>query len=94
MIVVSCNVVHWPLFFLKLWARREDSAGAGGDGDEIPFDVKINVVGVVDFKNEKTKARCKGWLCLQSTNKLRVDIISPTCDFDGQLTLRTGEWNG
>ena len=93
----TSNMVNLPSRFLcpwftKVWVRHEDRLDSG-DRDEIPFNDIKNILAVVDFKNEQTKARCQGWLCLASTKKLKADIIFPAFDFDCRLTLRKSEWD-
>ena len=80
-------------WFTKVWVRQEDRSDSGGDRDEIPFNDIKNIVAELDLKNEQTKARCRAWLCLPPTKKLKVDIIFPAFDFDCRITLRKSEWD-
>lgn len=59
----------------------------------IPFHDLKNVVEELRFEDDSTRARCRGWLVLQSKKFLQVNIIFPGSDVDCRISLRalTGE---
>ena len=54
----------------------------------IPFSDVSNVVEELRFEDESTRARCRGWLVLQSKKFLQSDIVFPGCNIDCRLFIR------
>lgn len=62
----------------------------------IPFGDLKNVLEELHFEDESTRARCRGWLVLQSKKFLQANIIFPGCKTDCRIIIRalTGEHTG
>ena len=86
---MSTNVIDRVNSF-KVWVKDKEHEGDLEDAP-IPFKDIKNILEEFCFTDERTNERCKGWLCLPSTRKLRADIIFPACDFDCRLTIRTSK---
>lgn len=54
----------------------------------IPFSDVKNILGEIQFKDESTRSRCRGWLVLKSRKYLQADIFFPGCEFDCRLHIR------
>ena len=54
----------------------------------IPFSDLKNVVEELRFEDESTRARCRGWLVLQSKKFLQSNIIFPGSNIDCRITIR------
>ena len=59
----------------------------------IPFRDLKNVVEELRFEDEPTRARCRGWLVLQSKKFLQANIIYPGSDIDCRLSIRARSGN-
>ena len=53
-----------------------------------PFSDVKNILKEIEFKDETTRSRCRGWLVLRSRNYLQADILFPGCAFDCRLNIR------
>ena len=59
----------------------------------IPLSDIKNILKEIQFDDEATRTRCRGWLVLKSRKYLQADILFPSCEFDCRFTIRgrTGE---
>jgi len=71
----------------KVWVARKGVKKKLED-IPIPFSDLKNVVEELHFEDELTRARCRGWLVLQSQKFLQADIISPGCKIDCRIIIR------
>lgn len=60
----------------------------------IPFSDVKNIVEELRFEDEATRARCRGWLVLQSKKFLQANILFPGCESDCRISIRalTGDF--
>ncbi|XP_068751300.1 uncharacterized protein [Montipora capricornis] len=74
----------------KVWIAKNDNSRAREDLEsiEIPFSDVKNILEEIDFEDEATRQRCRGWLVLPSRKYLLADILFPGCEFDCRLTIR------
>ena len=70
---------------VQVWVAKED---AKLEDIPIPFSDVKNILEKIDFKDELTRLRCRGWLVLPSRRYLQADILFPGCEFDCRLTIR------
>ena len=71
----------------QVWVAKRN---VGKKLEDIPAplsDVK-NILKKIEFKDETTRSRCKGWLVLPSRKYLQADILFPGCAFDCRLHIR------
>ena len=54
----------------------------------IPFSDVKNVLEEIQFEDETTQSRCRGWLVLKSRKYLQTDILFPGCELDCRFTIR------
>lgn len=54
----------------------------------IPFRDLKNVVEELRFEDEATRARCRGWLVLQSKKFHQANIIFPGSNVDCRISIR------
>lgn len=59
----------------------------------IPFRDLKNIVEELRFEDEPTRARCRGWLVLQSKKFLQANIVFPGSDIDCRLSIRARSGN-
>ena len=59
----------------------------------IPFRDLKNIVEELRFEDEPTRARCRGWLVLQSKKVLQANIMFPGSDIDCRLSIRARTGN-
>ncbi|PFX18898.1 hypothetical protein AWC38_SpisGene16699 [Stylophora pistillata] len=71
----------------KVWVANQD-VGKKLEEMPIPFHDLKNVVEELRFEDEPTRARCRGWLVLESKNFLRINIMFPGSDIDCRINLR------
>ncbi|PFX14682.1 hypothetical protein AWC38_SpisGene21145 [Stylophora pistillata] len=71
----------------KVWVVNKD-VGKKLEEIPIPFHDLKNIVEELRFEDEPTRARCRGWLVLQSKKIIQVNIIFPGSDIDCRITLR------
>ena len=53
-----------------------------------PFSDVKNILKEIEFKDEATRSRCRGWLVLPSRKYLQANILFPGCAFDCRLHVR------
>ena len=71
----------------QVWVAKRN---VGKKLEDIPAplsDVK-NILKKIEFKDETTRSRCRGWLVLPSRKYLQADILFPGCAFDCRLHIR------
>ena len=54
----------------------------------IPFSDVKNVLEEIQFEDETTQSRCRGWLVLKSRKYFQTDILFPGCELDCRFTIR------
>lgn len=59
----------------------------------IPFRDLKNIVEELRFEDEPTRARCRGWIVLQSKKFLQANILFPGSDIDCRLSIRARSGN-
>lgn len=59
----------------------------------IPFRDLKNIVEELRFEDEPTRARCRGWIVLQSKKLLQANILFPGSDVDCRLSIRARSGN-
>ena len=70
-----------------MWVTKKN---VGKKLEDIPVplsDVK-NILKELEFKDEATRFRCRGWLILPSRKYLQADILFPGCPFDCRPNIR------
>ncbi|CAH3028510.1 unnamed protein product, partial [Porites evermanni] len=72
---------------LKVWVKKGD-VGKKLEDIPAPFSDVKNILKEIEFKDETTRSRCKGWLILPSRKYLQADILFPGCAFDCRLHIR------
>ena len=70
-----------------MWVKKRD-VGKKLEDIPAPFSDVKNILKEIEFKDEKTRSRCKGWLILPSRKYLQADILFPGCAFDCRLHIR------
>lgn len=70
-----------------MWVKKGD-VGKKLEDIPAPFSDVKNILKEIDFKDETTRSRCKGWLILPSRKYLQADILFPGCAFDCRLHIR------
>ena len=78
--------------YIQVWVTNK-SAGKWIKEIPIPLNDVKNILEEIDFVDETTSSRCRGWLVLKSGKYLQADILFPSCEFDCRFTIRgrTGE---
>ena len=56
--------------------------------EDISIPLGKDILEEVQFKEEVTRSRCRGWLVLPSRRYLQADILFPGSEFDCRLTIR------
>lgn len=76
-------------FFLikQVWVAKS-SVKKKLDDIPIPFSDVKNVLEEIQFEDETTQSRCRGWLVLKSRKYLQTDILFPGCELDCRFTMR------
>ena len=76
-------------FFLikQVWVTKS-SVKKKLDDIPIPFSDVKNVLEEIQFEDETTQSRCRGWLVLKSRKYLQTDILFPGCELDCRFTMR------
>ena len=75
------------IFITQVWVIKKN---LGKTLEDVPIpsgDVK-NILDEIQFKDELTRSRCRGWLILPSRRYLQADVMFPGCEFDCRLTIR------
>ena len=70
-----------------MWVKKGD-VGKKLEDIPAPFSDVKNILKEIEFKDEMTRSRCKGWLILPSRKYLQADILFPGCAFDCRLHIR------
>jgi len=71
----------------KVWVANKD-VKKKLEEIPIPFRDLKNIVEELRFEDEPTRARCRGWLVLQSKKFLQANIVFPGSDIDCRLSIR------
>ena len=71
----------------QVWVIKGD-VGKKLEDIPAPFSDVKNILKEIEFKDETTRSRCKGWLILPSRKYLQADILFPGCAFDCRLNIR------
>ena len=74
-------------FTQQVWVAKEETRKKLEDIPIPSSDVK-NLLESVDFEDELTQSRCRGWLVLPPRRYLQADILFPGCKFDCRFTVR------
>lgn len=75
--------------FLKVWILRTDF---NGNINEVPLpnDDLQSVIGEVKFTDDNTRATCRGWLCTETHQPLKVNVILPSLPLSFRFSIRKG----
>ncbi|CAH3166468.1 unnamed protein product [Pocillopora meandrina] len=79
-----------PCFYqlrCKVWVAKS-SVKKKLEDIPIPFSDVKNVLEEIQFEDETTQSRCRGWLVLKSRKYLQTDILFPGCELDCRFTIR------
>lgn len=71
----------------QVWVAKEETRKKLEDIPIPSSDVK-NLLESIDFEDELTRSRCRGWLVLPPRRYLQADILFPGCKFDCRFTVR------
>ena len=71
----------------QVWVAKEETRKKLEDIPIPSSDVK-NLLETIDFEDELTRSRCRGWLVLPPRRYLQADILFPGCTFDCRFTVR------
>ena len=82
----NSNNGNFSVLISQLWATKKNLGKRLEDIQPPLRDLK-NVLEEIQFKDELTQSRCRGWLLLPSRRCMRADILFPGCDFDCRLTI-------
>ena len=81
------HVLCFSFLIKQVWVAKS-SVKKKLEDIPIPFcDVK-NVLEEIQFEDETTQSRCRGWLVLKSRKYLQTDILFPGCELDCRFTMR------
>ena len=70
-----------------MWVKKGD-VGKKLEDIPAPFSDVKNILKEIEFKDEATRSRCRGWLVLPSRKYLQANILFPGCAFDCRLHIR------
>ena len=71
----------------QLWVAKEETRKKVEDIPIPSSDVK-NLLENIDFEDELTRSRCRGWLVLPPRRYLQAEILFPGCELDCRFTVR------
>ena len=90
-IFLSCNCLSLSFIFFVLIAQvwvTKKNVGKKLEDIPAPFSDVKNILKEIEFKDEATRSRCRGWLVLPSRKYLQANILFPGCAFDCRLHIR------
>ena len=70
-----------------MWVTKKN-VGKKLEDIPAPFSDVKNILKEIEFKDETTRSRCRGWLVLPSRKYLQANILFPGCAFDCRLHIR------
>jgi len=70
----------------QVWVAKEETRKKLEDIPIPSSDVR-NFLANIDFEDELTRSRCRGWLVLPPRRYLQADILFPGCEFDCRFTV-------
>ena len=81
------HVLCFSFLIKQVWVAKS-SVKKKLDDIPIPFSDVKNVLEEIQFEDETTQSRCRGWLVLKSRKYLQTDILFPGCELDCRFTMR------
>ena len=81
------HVLCFSFLIKQVWVAKS-SVKKKLDNIPIPFSDVKNVLEEIQFEDETTQSRCRGWLVLKSRKYLQTDILFPGCELDCRFTMR------